>query len=159
MSGFLNPFVEIVINETPEAKIRAYLQAVSKGDKETALNIWHYSASSPESEDRILLKERREKITDDFINVKINPDFKILNIEWWNTCCVSSITDNSNVAGGARVKVKLTDGNNITRTYVIDIFTREPYLGGAVDEPQLRHWVIRDVYILGEEPFFWKAKK
>lgn len=159
ISGILNPFIEKITNETPEAKINAYIQAVSKGDKETALKIWEYPTWNLESNDYILLKERREKATDELIKEKITSNFTITNIEWWSTCCMPSIISNSNGAGGARAKVELTDINNKKNIYIFDIFVRETHYGGATEEPKLRHWVIRDIYPLGEEPLFWKAKK
>lgn len=159
VTGILNPAIEKIINETPEAKISAYLQAVSMGDKEAALKIWEYPTWNLESGDYVLLKDRREKVMDELTKGKVASNFTILDIEWWNTCCIPSITDNHSTAGGARIKVKLTDENNIAKIYIFDILTREPYSGGVIDEPKLRHWVIRDIYLLGEEPLFWKVGK
>lgn len=159
VTGFLNPIIEKIINETPEAKISAYIQAVSKGDKEAALKIWEYPTWNLESDDYILLKDRREKVTDELIKWKFASGFTILNIEWWNTCCIPSITDNHSLAGGVRMEVKLIDENNIAKTYIFDILTRETYSGEVIDEPKLRHWVIRDVYLTRGEPLFWKVKK
>lgn len=158
IGGVFTPLIEKIINESPEAKISAYLRAVSKEDKETALNIWHYSALSPENDDRILLKERREKITDDFIKAKINPEFKIINIEWWTTCCIPSITDNSRGAGRAIVKAELFV-NNEKKVYVFDVYVKDGnYAGEAAGYP-VRHWEIGDVYLLSDRPLLWLLDK
>lgn len=159
ISGILNPFIEKITNETPEAKISAYIQAINKSDKKIALKIWEYPTWNLESNDYILLKERREKITDELIKEKITSSFIITNIEWWGTCCIPGVINNPSGAGGARAKVELMDINNKKYIYIFDIFVRETHYGGATEEPKLRHWVIRDIYPLGEEPLFWKAKK
>ncbi len=152
INGVFTPLIEKIINESPEAKISIYLQAVSKGDKGTALNVWQFSVSNPESADQLLLKERREKITDGFIKAKINPSFKIINIEWWTTCCTPSITENPKGAGRAVVKVELNIDNE-KKVYVFDLYVYDKegnYAGEAMGYP-VRHWLIGDIYPLNSK--------
>ena len=103
------------------------------------------------------MKNRREETTDKLIKAKINSNFTITNIDWWSTCCVPSIIDDSNWANGARVYVQLIDSDNNKLNYVFDVFVskghREPGIGDSI-----RHWTIRDVYPENEESLFWTMK-
>jgi len=155
LTGDLVLFAEKIINETPEAKVNAYIQAITKNNKEQALSVWEFPGwwnSSFIGFDQ--LKERREKTTDDLLKAKINSNFTVTRIEWWNTCCVPSVTDDSNWANGARVYVQLTDFSNNKLFYIFDVFVlkgyRQPGLGNSV-----RHWTIRDIYSQDQEPLFW----
>lgn len=146
INGIFLPVIEKIINENPEAKINTYIQAVAKGNKIAALSAW---AVSPENN---LLKDRKEKITNELINDKINSKFNIVSIEWWNTCCMPSVINNSEGAGGARVKVELTNVNT-KHVYIFDIFT--DYTGVTEGSPKLRNWTIKDIYKLEDKPLFW----
>jgi len=158
INGAFAPFIEKAIGETPEAKVELYLQTASKKDKKAALGLWEFPNwwnSTFAGFDQ--LKERREKITNELIEAKINSHFTITKIDWWNTCCMPSITDDSNLANGARVYVQLTDFNNNKLDYIFDVFVskghREPGIGDSI-----RHWTIRDIYPENEEPLFWARK-
>ncbi len=158
INGAFAPFIEKAISETPEAKIELYLQAISKEDEKGALTLWEFPDwwdSSFIGFDQ--LKNRREEMTNKLIETKINSDFTITKIDWWGTCCVPSIIDDSNWANGARVYVQLTDFNNNKLNYIFDVFVskghREPGIGDSI-----RHWTIRDVYPENEESIFWTMK-
>lgn len=151
INGIFTPFIEKITNETPEAKINAYIQATAKGDKITALNLWEISSENN------LLKERRDKITTELINVKTTSKFSIVNIEWWGTCCIPSIIDNPRSAGGARANVELSDNNGNKYSYIFDVFVPGSYEGAAVGYP-VRHWVLKDVYKAGDKSLFWTRK-
>jgi len=151
INGVFTPLIEKIINESPEAKISAYLQAISKGDRETAFSLWEQPAPNAPSEYVILVKERKEKAFDNFINMKINPDFKIISAEWWTTCCAPSITDNPKEAGRAVVKAELNI-NNEKRVYVFNVIVKgENYAGEAMGYP-VRHWEIGDIYLSNDKP-------
>ncbi|NOQ68102.1 hypothetical protein GQ568_01520 [Patescibacteria group bacterium] len=144
--GISSLIVEKIQNETPEAKITSYIQAVSNGDKEKALSFWEISESyglSLKYCDKI--KNRGEQITKDLIKKKIKPEFVITNIEWWSTCCMPSIIDNPRFAGKAKVYVRLTDSNNIRYAYIFDVIVPRGYEGGLSGH-SVRHWVLYDVY-------------
>ncbi len=151
INGIFTPFIEKITNETPKAKINAYIQAIVRGDKIIALNIWEISSENN------LLKERKEEITSELISDKINSKFNIVNVEWWDTCCVPSITNNPRTAGGARVNVELTDNNGNKYSYIFDVFVPGGYEGAAVGYP-VRVWVVRDIYKAGDKPLFWTRK-
>ena len=155
INGVFAPFIEKAIGETPKAKIELYLQAVSKGDEKEALDFWEFPDwwdSSFVGFDQ--LKDRRKEITDELIKAKINPDFTITKIDWWSTCCVPSIINDSNWANGARVYVELTDFNNDKLNYIFDVFVlkghREPGIGDSI-----RYWTIRDIYPENKKSLFW----
>ena len=158
LDSVLPSFIEKIKNETPQAKIELYLQAVSKGDKEEALTLWEF----PNWWDSSFvgfnqLKDRREKITNRLIGAKINSDFTITKIDWWNTCCMPSIIDDSNRANGVRVYVQLIDSDDNKLNYVFDVFVLEDREKLGIGD-SIRHWILRDVYSENEEPLFWTMK-
>lgn len=151
INGVFTPLIEKVINESPEAKISAYIQAINKGDRETAFNLWERPVLNAPSEYVILVKERKEKAFNNFVNMKINSDFKIISTEWWTTCCTPNITNNPKDAGRAVVKVELNI-NNEKRIYIFNMIVKgENYAGEAEGYP-VRHWGIGDIYLLGDKP-------
>lgn len=153
---------EKIINETPQAKIKAYLRGVMDNNQEKALGVWQLQEiKQGEYELRRYnfrpLAQRREEITKNLIDKGIK-DFKILKIEWWRTCCSRDITFNFADAGGARATVQLTDKNGATYNYIFDVFHRETTYGGAAEGYRPRQWVLRDVFPANEQPLFWTAK-
>jgi hypothetical protein len=150
---FPNAIREQLTGETPQAKIAAYLQAILQHDKRAALDLWEPQAPDPERYDA--LRQRREKITDELLAVGMT-DFTVLEPEWWTTCCEPQVTCESRNAGGARIQVQILDDEGMPLLYTFDVFAREqPYWGDAMGNPP-RHWVIRDVYALDQEPLFWR---
>ncbi|MGB2762323.1 MAG: hypothetical protein WBC21_02140 [Minisyncoccales bacterium] len=150
---FSQPFIEKIINETPEAKINAYLKAVMKNDERKVLEFWRLSDWKEDP----LLSNRRENISKELIAMGTK-DFDILNIEWWRTCCVAGVISNSQAAGGARARVKLISRDDVEYIYIFDIFHQKGAYWGAAEGCQLRHWVLRDVYPSDQEPLFWTIK-
>jgi len=153
---FSQPFIERIINETPEAKINAYFKAVIKSDENKALEFWQLPdwEGWKRSKEAPLLSNRRENITKELITMGIK-DFDILNIEWWRTCCESGVISNSQAAGGARIRVKLINRDDLEDIYIFDVFHQEGSYWGAAEGCQFRHWVIRDIYLSDQEPLFW----
>ena len=152
--GISSLLIEKITNENPEAKITSYIQAVSNGDEEKALSFWNISESyklNPEYSNKI--KNRGERITKELIEKKIKSDFAITHIEWWSTCCVPSVTENSRIAGKAKVYVRLTDSNNIKSAYIFNVIVPRGYTGGLAGH-SVRHWVISDIYPKDEKPVF-----
>jgi hypothetical protein len=139
----------------PQAKIAAFVQSVVQGDQTAALKLWEVSdRSSPEQQNAMGI--RRESVIFDLVSAKINPEYMILGIEWWTTCCEPNVTHDSRNAGGARIKVQFLDKNGLPILYTFDVFTREqPYWGDALGYPP-RDWVIRDVYSDDKKPLFWR---
>ena len=152
-------FVEKIKNETPEAKIVAYIQAVSNDDTEKALSFWEIPESykfNPEYCDRI--KDRGKQITKELIKKEIKSDLIITHIEWWSTCCIPSVTENSRIAGKAKVYAQLVDSNNIKSAYIFDVVVPGGYEGGLIGH-SVRHWVLADVYLESEESFLDNKKE
>jgi hypothetical protein len=132
----------------PQSKIATFVQSIVQGDRETALKLWEVY-DDPSSEQQSALMDRREKVISDLLSAKIKPDYMVLHIEWWSTCCEPSVINDSRNAGGARINVQFLDNNGNPISYIFDVFTREqPYWGGA-EGYQPRDWVIRDVYPSG----------
>jgi hypothetical protein len=149
-----NVFVERILGETPEARIAAYVRAVSSGDRTAALGAWQL----PDSGDDARLNElarRREEETGRLMDMGIRDEYLILDRQWWSTCCEPNVSCEFRNAGGARMTVQLLDASGRPIAYVFDVFAREqPYWGDATGNP-LRQWIIRDVYPEAEEPLYW----
>ena len=152
--GVSSLLIEKITNENPEAKVTAYIQAVSNGDKEKALDFWNISESYElNSEYQQRIKDRGERITKELIEKKIKSDFAITHIEWWSTCCIPSVIENSRVAGKAKVYVQLTYLNNIKSVFIFNVIVPGGYTGVLAGH-SVRHWVISDIYSKDEKPVF-----
>lgn len=152
--GTSSILIEKIKNENPEAKVIAYIQTISSGDKEKALSFWKISESyklSPEYCNKI--RDRGERITKELIEKKIKPDFTIMRIEWWSTCCVPNVIENSRFAGKAKVYVQLVDSNDIKSAYIFEVIVPRGYSGELAGH-SVRHWVISDIYLESEKPVF-----
>jgi len=135
----------------PHAQIVAFVQAIVRSDRSTALELWEIEDADRQSE----LVRRQESVISDLLAAGISPDYMIQGIEWWTTCCEPSVTCDSRNAGGARILVQFLDKMGEPILYTFDIFTRvQPYWGSATGYPP-RDWVIRDVYLYDQKPLFW----
>ncbi|MFQ5885997.1 MAG: hypothetical protein ACE5II_02040, partial [Anaerolineae bacterium] len=147
--GPVNRLVERVIGETPQAKVSSYLALVARGDRDEALALWPASEwPGPEYE------ERRHSATAELEALGPELSHRVLEIEWWGTCCEPHIITNSREAGFARLWVEVSGGDE-ARRYVFDVFTRFGY-GGRMEGYPVRRWQILDVYPVGEEPLYWR---
>ena len=149
---------EQITGETPQAKATAYVRAVLRGDEQAALDLWELP-SLQNQEQLEALAERRQQVTSELIAARINPEFTILDTEWWATCCEPTVIRDprwTRSAGGARMTVQLLDNKGLPIIYVLDVFVRDgPYWGAAAGDP-FRHWALRDVYLEGQEPLYWR---
>jgi hypothetical protein len=146
---------ETLTNESPEAKIRAYVQAVARGDEGAALNVWELPTGDGEEKLFPGLGARRLDITRALLN-NIQPRFEIRAIEWWRTCCEPGVIDTPRDAGGARVSVELFDTRGSAQPYHFDVFVRGGAYWGAAEDYPAREWVLRDVYPADSRALFWK---
>ncbi len=141
--------VERIEGETPQAKVRAYLHAVAKGDEAKAASMW----CVPSYPDASRLEGRRKSTTRELIRRGIS-SFEIENVEWWCTCCEPRVIPSQKGAGGSRVRVRIVDGNGRSEEYTFDVFVPKGYWGEAAGYP-VRHWKIVDVYAAGQRPIYW----
>jgi hypothetical protein len=147
--------LEQPVANSPQARIEKFVMAVSRKDSSSAAKVWETDGISPFSLQNDLVK-RREKVISDLVAEGIRPDYLVLSVEWWTTCCEPSVTCSPQNAGGARINVQFLDKQGAPLRYVFDIFAREqPYWGEAAGYPP-RDWVLRDVYPYEEKPLFWK---
>jgi hypothetical protein len=138
----------------PQSRIAVFAQAIVQGGKTKALKLWEVK-DDPSSEKQIALMKRRENVVSDLLSAKIDPEYMVLGIEWWTTCCEPGVTNDARNAGGARIRVQFMDKHGLPNLYIFDVFTREqPYWGGAEGYPP-RDWVIRDVYPFDQNPMYW----
>jgi hypothetical protein len=147
---------EQLTGETPEAKIAAYIHAVSERQGQAALDVWELPDWDTTSGRWAPLIKRRQKITQELVAADIQSDFFILATEWWRTCCEPGVITNTRNAGGARVWVELHNGRGVRQVYIFDVWVRgNAYWGAAMGYPP-RQWVLRDVYPEGQTPLFWQ---
>ena len=145
--GPVNRLVEQVSGETPQAKVSSYLALAARGDRGEALARWPTSERlGPEYE------ARRHSVTTELGELGPELSHRVLEIEWWGTCCEPHIITDSREAGFARLWVEVSGGDE-PRRYVFDVFTRFGY-GGWMEGYPVRHWQILDVYPAGEEPLY-----
>ena len=145
---------ERLAGESPQAEISAYMRAILRGDRQAALDRWEVAASEAERTAR--LERRREQVTAELLGLGAS-EFTLFEPQWWTTCCEPHVTCSSHSAGGARVQVQVLDRQGLPHIYLFDVFSREqPYWGDAIGSPP-RDWVVRDVYALDHEPFYWRA--
>ena len=87
----------------------------------------------------------------------LGPDlsFRILDVEWWRTCCEPGVIDDPGNAGFARIHVAIRGAPGEKIIHVFDVLAGAPYWGEVIGCPA-RHWTIIDAYPEGEEPLYWK---
>jgi len=154
-SDMLHVWRERLNNETPQAKVKAYIRAVARDDMDMATQLWPLDCNA-DSEYIITLCDRRDEVTGDLIETDTRWHVTVRSIEWWSTCCEPGVIDSPKDAGLARVHVALRSSSGQTHNYVFDVGTKGgPYWGAAMGYP-VRHWVIRDVYPDGEAPLYWQ---
>src|SRR5574341_1342457 len=95
---------ENLIGETPQAKVKAYVHAITQGDEAMALSLWELP-SLTNSDQLRALAGRRKQVTSDLLAVGLDSRFTILHIERWGTCCEPGVLDDPRDAGGARMRV------------------------------------------------------
>jgi len=145
-----------ITGNTPEARIKAYVQAVLRDNEEAALAAWELPSWELPNGRSTALAKRRQAVTRELIAADLQDDFMVHRPEWWRTCCEAGVTCDSLNAGGARISVQFLDQQELPVTYIFDVFHRDgSYWGAAAGYPP-RHWVLRDVYARGQEPLFWR---
>ncbi len=153
--AFYATAVETLTGETPEAKIGAYVQAVLRGNEQGALATWELLNPDPMPARAEQLSARREAVTRELVSAHFQRDYRILNIQWWGTCCEPRVINSPRDAGGARVTVQFLDDKGLPSLYVFDVFTRGgAYWADALGYPP-RQWVLRDVYRFDDKPLYW----
>lgn len=150
--GPVNRLVERVIGETPQAKVSSYLALVSRGEQDKALALWPASEwLGPEYE------ARRHSVTTELEALGPELSHRVLEIEWWSTCCEPHIITDSREAGFARLWVEVTRADEVRLyTYVFDVLAPGGCCWGEWEGYPVRHWQVLDVYSVGEEPLYWR---
>lgn len=148
--------VEWLRGERAAARLDAYVRAILRGDGRAAWDAWELPQWELAAGRSAALQKRRQDVTRDLLAAGIRPDYSILHIEWWRTCCEPGVTSDSRSAGGARIQVQFVDRQGQPLAYTVDVFTGDgAYWGAAMGYP-VRHWVLRDVYPADEQPLFWR---
>jgi hypothetical protein len=142
-SGSVNLLIDWVRGETtPQAKVVAYLEAIARGDEEAALAMWPAQGRlGPDYE------ERRRAVTGELLALDGDLSYRILNVEWWRTCCEPGVIEDPREAGFARLRVAVGDA-----VYIFDILA--PYYWWE-DRYLAWGWRIVDVYHEGEAHLAW----
>jgi hypothetical protein len=136
--------LEQALGQTPQAQIADYVTAIAEGDRRTAPNT--------------ALATRRQSVTDDLLAYGPRLVHRVLDVEWWRTCCEPAVTDEAEQAGGARVRVAISVQDRPERVYVFDLQVPGGYWGAAEGYP-VREWVILDVYPEHAAPLAWTWRR
>lgn len=156
-SGLLHPAlygmhasIEFVLGETPEAKAEAYLGAVRQGDRAAALACW--PAIQRLGAD---YEDRRQRVTDQLVALGPALHHRVLDVEWWRTCCEPGRVSDPHTAGMARIHLRIMDDQGHSHLYTFDVGTTKQYWGEAGGDP-VRRWVLWDVYPSEEHPLVFR---
>ena len=129
---------------TPQARVEAYLKAIAKGDERAALAMWPPNERLGPDYD-----ERRLAITEKLLALGDDLAYRILDAEWWSTCCEPHVVNDPRLAGFARIKT-LINGE----VYVFDVLATKGRgcwgMGG-----HRWGWRIVDIYPLFGKPLYW----
>ncbi len=147
--GPVNRLVERVIGETPQTKVSSYLELVASGARQEALALWPANERLGSE-----YEVRRQSVTSELEDLRLELMPRVLSIEWWGTCCEPHVTADSRDAGFARLWVEVSRGREPGQ-YVFDILALGGPYSGEMQGYPVRHWQIVDVYPVGEEPLLW----
>lgn len=131
-----------LLNDTPEARLEDYFEAIARGDADAALLFWKVDPGRKAEE----LGSRRASVTADLASQRPR-SWTVEHAEWWGMCCMPHIVDSRDQAGGARFTVSV-DG----KPYRFDIIAMDH--GGSWEGLPSRGWVLRDVYPVGAPPLY-----
>jgi len=104
--------IERALDEIPQAKLEAYLDAVRSGERDTALACW--PARERLGAD---YEARRQQITEQLLTLGPSLRHQVLEMEWWRTCCEPGQVTNPDIAGMARMRVNITDGQGRSQLF------------------------------------------
>ena len=151
LSGSVNLLIDWARGQTtPPAKVTAYLQAIAQDDDERALALWPANERLGRE-----YEVRRHSVTTELEELGPELSHRVLEIEWWSTCCEPHVITDSRMAGFARLWVEVSRGNE-PRQYVFDVLGRGGSCWREMEGYPVRHWQIVDVYPTGEEPLYWR---
>jgi hypothetical protein len=141
--------LEQALGQTPEAQIAAYMSAIATGERQAALDLWlEPGASHP------ALATRRQSVTDELLVFGPSLGYRVLEVEWWRTCCEPGVIDEPEQAGGARVRVEVSAQGHPAAVYFFGLQVPGGYWGAA-EGNRVREWVILDVYPENAAPLAW----
>lgn len=147
--GVSNRFVERLSGQTPQAQIERFVAAIVDGDRQAAMALW-LPPGTPDGD----LETRRELVLDSLLLYGPRIEHRIIDVEWWRTCCEPGVIDDPREAGGAHVRVAIGGPDQPEAVYIFDVLVPGGYWGSAMGNP-VRHWTIVDVYPEVEAPLTW----
>ncbi len=145
--------LEQALGRTPQTQVARFLAAVARGDRPTALALWSQSQVPNGA-----LAARRERIVDDLVSLGPRFQYRVLDVEWWRTCCEPGVTDDPDQAGAARIRAAIHRENRPEMIYIFDLQVPRDYSGTAAGD-RVRQWAILDVYPEGETALAWTWSK
>ena len=143
--------LEQALGRTPENEIDGYLEAIARGDRGAALELWQEPAR-----DAHVLLNRRDSVTGALLARRDGLQYRILDVTWWRTCCEPAVIEDAAQAGGARIRVAIDGGGEPETVYLFDLLVPGGYWGSAAGNP-VREWAIVDVYPEGRVPLAWQV--
>jgi hypothetical protein len=150
--GHLNRIIEQATGQTPRQQVADLIHAIARGDRDAALASWTVSDSAPDD-----LMQRREHTLEELLGYGPGIQHRILNTEWWTTCCDAGVTQNPRNAGGAVVQVSIGSPTRNEKVYAFYLLVPGGYWGDAAGNP-VRTWEIVDIAPEGEPPLVFPLR-
>jgi len=146
--------IEALLGRTPPARIAAYVQAITRGDRTAAVGAW--IIATDDSVYSRLLRERRKAVTASLLARQLATRITILRTQWWHTsCCMPGPFGAASDAGAARVQARLYDQRGRSLLVVFDLTTIGSYHGPVATANigyWSRTWAVCDVYLAPRAP-------
>ncbi len=150
--GYLNRIIEQATGQTPRQQVADLIHAIARGDRDAALASWTVSDSAPDE-----LLQRRKEVLEELFGYGPDIQHRILNTEWWTTCCDAGVTQNPRNAGGAVVQVSIGSPTRNEKVYAFYLLVPGGYWGDAAGNP-VRTWKIVDIAPEDEPPLVFPLR-
>lgn len=147
-----NHLVEWATGQTPQQQIDDLLRTTARGDWDAAMASWSVNDSASDE-----LLQRRKEVLGELFGYGPDIQHRILDTEWWTTCCDAGVTQNPRNAGGAVVQVSIGSPTMNERVYVFYLLVPGGYWGDAAGNP-VRTWEIVDIAPEGEPPLVFPRR-
>jgi hypothetical protein len=131
---------EWALGESPQARLRAYVAAVDRGDREAAMALWR-------SEGLPGCAERRQQVTGELLAMGPGLEYRVTGVSWWAAwCCDGGEVEDPSLANVVRLHVEIGSPQSPARQCVFEVRART-FLGPqAPGEQRVRLWSLADVF-------------
>lgn len=128
----------------PEARVMAYLRAVTHGDRQAALDhLLPGQAGTAQA-------SRCRMVTDELLAHGAALQYRVVEVNWRPAAAPVDLADDGARAGIAWVRVAVATPGSTERIYLFDVLSTGGPAGATGEE--VRGWAIVDVRQVGEQP-------